>query len=124
MNAQVSMPVFYQEQGAHQKSIAQLQQSRGEQGAISSMVMNEVSQAFFQLNLNAEQYQRYRTDLLPRTQQLAQKAKLSFEAGKSPVFVALQAQQAYVEAQLSALAVWAGYYNAWSDLERASGGAF
>ncbi len=97
---------------------AQLEQ---EQATLKNKIALEVSKAYTSFTANQARVQRYETQLLPYSVAVVDKSRRAFEAGKTNILAAINAQQAYMDTRLGHLQALMDYQNTISDLERAVG---
>ncbi|MCE3234968.1 MAG: hypothetical protein K0Q50_1148 [Vampirovibrio sp.] len=117
----VELPILNRQQGPILEALAQQRQLDQEQAATRNQIRYEVMSAHTALVANQERIKNYETELLPKAAEVAEKARRSFEVGKSPILVPLAAQQAYTNTRLGYLQALTELQNAISDLEKAIG---
>lgn len=117
----MELPVFDRQQGPIQEALARKNELALSREALKNDITFEILSAHTSLVANHERMNRYETQLLPDSEQVIRLAVLSFREGKAPIFLPLQAQQAYENTRLGYLDAVQGYQNAISDLEKAVG---
>ncbi len=121
ITAQMSIPLFNRQQGAIEAAQVRQEKVALELEALQNKVKTEVEHAYLAYSFHQKMLKRYETELLPKAEIVAQKSRRSFEVGKSPIWVPLNAQSAYMETQLNYLQVLTDYQQAIGMLERAMG---
>jgi cobalt-zinc-cadmium efflux system outer membrane protein len=119
--ANVEIPLWYQQQGEIRGAIARRAQLLREQTALQNRIRSEITAAYAAFVGQRRRLDIYERELLPQSETLVQKARRSFELGKSPILIPITAQQAYVNTRQGYLQALADYQNAITDLERAVG---
>jgi outer membrane protein, heavy metal efflux system len=117
----LELPILNRQQGPIQEAIARQAQLAQEQAALKNRITLEVTNAYTAFVSNQDRVMRYETELLPKAKTVMDKSRRSFEVGKSPILLPLNAQQAYINTQLGYLQAVTYFQNAISDLERAVG---
>jgi outer membrane protein, heavy metal efflux system len=119
--ANVEIPLWYQQQGEIQGAIARRAQFLRERTALQNRIRSEVTAAYAEFVGQRRRLDLYESALLPQSATLVEKARRAFEAGKSPILVPIQAQQAYVNTRQGYLQALSDYQDAITSLERAVG---
>lgn len=119
--ANVEIPLWYQQQGEIQGAVARRAQFLRERTALQNRIRSEVTAAYAEFVGQRRRLDLYESALLPQSATLVEKARRAFEAGKSPILVPIQAQQAYVSTRQGYLQALSDYQDAITSLERAVG---
>jgi outer membrane protein, heavy metal efflux system len=117
----VELPLFNQQQGAIAQAQAKRQQAIAQQQAIKAQVALQLASAQTSLAHHLEHLTSYKTHLLPQAQVILTKSQRSFEVGKAPIMVPLNAQQTLATIQLGYFNTLSEAHKALADLEQALG---
>ena len=117
-------PVF--DTGRIRGRVRQAEAQTREQEALRTQtglaVQREVGQAFAQVRATETLVARYEKDILPRAQDLLNKARFGYERGGTTLLEYLEAQRTFRNTRTEYLAVLGDNARARADLERALGG--
>lgn len=116
-----NMPVLYRQQGEIKEATASLAKAEKEYLDTKNQISLEFKNAYARMVANSEIIKNYEDEILPKTADIINKSKRSFEEGKSGVTSLIIAQQSYVNTRYSYIKVLEDYQNALGDLERAIG---
>ena len=118
-------PVF--DTGRIRGRVRQAEAQTREQEALRTQtglaVQREVGQAFAQVRATETLVARYEKDILPRAQDLLNKARFGYERGGTTLLEYLEAQRTFRNTRAEYLAVLGDNARARADLERAIGGS-
>jgi cobalt-zinc-cadmium efflux system outer membrane protein len=117
----LELPLFNRQQGPIKEALAKKAQLEAEQQTLKNQLSLEVTNAYTAVQAHQQRVANYETQLLPKANQLVEKARRSFEEGKVSVLTPINAQQAFINNHLGYLQAMQDLQNAISDLERAIG---
>ncbi len=119
----VTIPIFYNQDGEIARAKATLAQSTLQTTALQTQINADVQTAYQDLSAAQETIRRYQSRLLPESAEVLRLARRSYEVGKTGLSNVILAQQADQQIRSSYLDAIVTYQNAWADLEQAVGAA-
>lgn len=117
----MEIPVWDRQQGPIAEAMAQQVFLSQEDANLKNLVTLEVTNAYNAMQANQARVLRYETELIPKSREIVEKSRRSFEAGKTSILIPINANEAYATVRLGYLDALNDYQSAISDLERATG---
>lgn len=119
--AQIELPIFNRKQGEIESIKALQAKLNSEEEAERKRIEAEVKRNLYAYTSQKSVIEDYENKLLPKTKEYTEKRFRSFELGKAPIWVALDAQAKYINIQLEYIKLSLELQNTISSLERSIG---
>lgn len=117
----VTLPIFYNQTGEVTRAEAAIDQSSARVTALRQRVTTSVRVAYRSLVVAQSNVSRYRSELLPASENVLDLARQGYQLGKAPLSSVILAQQADQQIRSAYLDAVVAYQNAYADLEVAVG---
>jgi len=114
----VDLPIFNRQQGQIKEVEAQIFQQQKELAAMQNQITYELKDTVTKIKINSIKIQLYENEILPKSQNVVDKSRRSFQEGMSSIIVPITAQQSYINTRFGYIQVLTEYQNSISDLER------
>jgi cobalt-zinc-cadmium efflux system outer membrane protein len=114
----VDLPIFNRQQGQIKEVEAQVFQQKKELAAMQNQISYEIQDTVAKIKINQRKLQLYEKEILPKSQDVVDKSKRSFEEGMSNIIIPINAQQSYINTRFGYIQVLTDYQSSISDLER------
>lgn len=118
MVGRVDLPIFNRQQGQIKEVNAQIVQQKKELAAMQNQITYEIKDTVAKIKINSDKIRLYENEILPKSQDVVDKSKLSFAEGMSNIIIPINAQQSYINTRFGYIQVLTDYQNSISDLER------
>jgi len=119
--AQINLPIFNLRKGEIEAAEAKQEQLLSEKEAQANKIKLEVKQDYLSYLSQKEILSNYDNKLIPTVKEYAEKRLRSFELGKSPIWIALDAQSQYIKTRLEYIDLSLEYQSIINSLERSIG---
>lgn len=114
----IDLPIFNRQQGQIKEVEAQMIQQQKELAAMQNQITYEIKDTITKIKINLAKIQLYENEMLPKSQNVVDKSRRSFQEGMSNIIVPIMAQQSYINTIFGYIQVFTEYQNSISDLER------
>ncbi len=117
----VEIPIFDQKIGPIKEVMADKERYEKEYECTKEMILREIRDSYYRIQVNTCMIEKYEKELLPRAQYIIKASTKNFEAGIDDIVVPLMAHDSAMKIQFDYIKAVADYQSAISDLERAIG---
>lgn len=114
----IDLPIFNRQQGQIKEVEAQIIQQQKELAAMQNQITYEIKDTVAKIKINSIKIQLYENEIIPKSQNVVDKSRRSFQEGMSSIIIPINAQQSYINTRFGYIQVLTDYQNSISDLER------